>query len=104
MTDEPEKTSEPPQVLYAFWKYDQYPYCLGGVIDKWDDDGRVRIARYSGWFKPVLVTTYARGMIIQQDLDRLATSRKSNLEAIEAGFEERLKNSVPDLYKAVKSR
>lgn len=40
---------------WAFWMYSQYPYVLGGAFSAMDDNGRVYVPAYSGWFRPVLI-------------------------------------------------
>ena len=42
------------QTLYAFWDYDQCPYMLGGIVEKFVEGGKVRIKGYQGFcFKPI---------------------------------------------------
>lgn len=47
--------------LFAFWRYDQYPYVLGAPVTKMDDEGRVYAPSYQGWFTPIKIVPLKKG-------------------------------------------
>jgi hypothetical protein len=50
------KREREPQILYAFWKYDICPYMLGGVVERFRENGYVVPRGYSGMsFKPIAI-------------------------------------------------
>ena len=56
--------------LYAFWKYDLYPYLLGGAVSHMDYD-RVYVESYQGWFKPIFLLQAESGKQILDGLKQL---------------------------------
>lgn len=61
-----------PQALYAFWKYDHYPYHLGGELIQVLDSGRVRVKGYDGMtFTPIKIVPFEIGQKIKAELDKL---------------------------------
>lgn len=56
----------------AFWKYDNYPYCLHGTVTAISPTGRVQTVEYGNgyWFKPlVLLPTEAAKDIVKKLYD-----------------------------------
>lgn len=47
--------------LFAFWRYDQYPYVLGAPVTKMDDEGRVYTPAYQGWVTPIKLVPLKKG-------------------------------------------
>ncbi len=48
--------------VFVFWKYDLYPYVLGGEATKLRKDGAVYVPSYQGWFtNPIRFTTLEHG-------------------------------------------
>lgn len=56
--------------LFAFWKYNLFPYCLGGEVTEFKD-GYVFVRGYEGMrFKPTYITDLEHGKnIYEQILD-----------------------------------
>jgi len=77
------------QEVIAFWKYDRYPYCLWGLVDKFKDD-RVYINSYLGWFRPFLVVEKEYGNKLITQLMQLEYCRIEDMEKVKQEFEERL--------------
>lgn len=64
--------------LYAFWKYDLFPYLLGGKVEKVRDDGWVSVGGYPGMkFNPVRVLGEKVGEKLHAEVKKLT----SNYEA-----------------------
>lgn len=62
----PVETGKP---LYAFWKYDQFPFFLGGEVAEVLPDGSVRIVGYGGYsFVPVKLLPLKQGLDLHQKL------------------------------------
>lgn len=78
------------QELYAFWRYDQFPYCLGAVVTEFKDD-LVYAPSFRGYFKPFLVTTKEYGEQLKLKLDILEENRYNELRAVRENYEQELK-------------
>lgn len=60
--------------LYAFWKYDLFPYVLGGRLIKIHKNGFAEIEGYGFYrFKPILVLPEDEGLRKKELLDNLKT-------------------------------
>ena len=86
------------QDLYAFWSYDQYPYCLWGKIDKFKGD-RVYIESYQGWFKPFKILEGEEGTLLISKLSNLEVIKKVDVECLNVKFDEQLKAILPEAFK-----
>lgn len=58
---------------FAFWKYDGFPYLLGGTVTKMDDTGRVETKEYGKgfWFMPVKILPVNAGKRMLAKLEEL---------------------------------
>lgn len=57
--------------LYAFWKYDNPPYLLGGEVESIDEDGFVTVKGYSSFrFRPVKIVSLEKGIKLQKKLHK----------------------------------
>lgn len=56
--------------MIAFWKYDLYPYMLGGKYTEVKKD-LVYVPSYQGWYKPTLVLDDERGKRLLETLKSL---------------------------------
>lgn len=75
------------QRLYAFWKYDQFPYVLGGEIGEFSDTGnRVYINSFDWWFTPVAVVSYEYGILIKKTLDNLKEDYDNELRELKEHY------------------
>lgn len=66
------------QELFAFWKYDQLPYLLGGEVSEMRGDGAVYIDSYTGWFQPRILMPKQKGAQLYENLQKI---RKEYREA-----------------------
>ena len=74
------------QVLWAFWSYDLCPYVIGGMVEKFLEDGYVRARNYAGMkFKPIA--------IIPDEAGRKALNALSELRAEYSEAEKALKKT-----------
>ena len=56
---------------YAFWKYDSFPFVLGGEFNKINDNGLVYVPSYQSWFRPVAIVSLEAGKEIKNKLNKL---------------------------------
>lgn len=79
--------------LYAFWRYDQFPYVLGGTVTKMFDNGTVETKEYGrgSCFTPIKIVPLKAGMIIKRDLDKKQELLRISLEAVQLQADEELK-------------
>jgi hypothetical protein len=68
--------------LYAFWKYDTFPYVLGGELRDMNDRGLVYIESYQGWFRPILILPLEEGKKIHDKIKKISSSYQSELKNI----------------------
>jgi hypothetical protein len=59
--------------LFAFWKYDQFPFVLGGEATIMNDDGTVYVPAYQGTVRPVKMLPVDAGKKVKDDLDKLTS-------------------------------
>lgn len=57
--------------LFAFWRYDQYPYVLGGTVTEIEDNGAVWVKEYARYFKPIKIMPEASGKALLAELKAL---------------------------------
>jgi hypothetical protein len=66
-----ESMTEDDYSLYAFWKYDQFPYVLGGRVRTFLENGDVSVRGYDGAFTPIKVVAWSMGVEIHAMLNEL---------------------------------
>lgn len=72
--------------LFAFWRYDQYPFVLGAPVTEMDDEGKVYVPNYQGWVKPLKLMPLKKGKELLEALkgaEGLERQRKAALEKFE---------------------
>ena len=75
--------SEENKLMMAFWKYDQFPYLLGGTITKVMDDGIVKIHEYgNSCFRPVFIVPKSQGEELLNELENLRKKHRQELEDV----------------------
>lgn len=57
--------------MIAFWRYDLFPYCLSGKVDRENPNGSVYVREYQGNFYPIAILPDAEGEKIAKALDEL---------------------------------
>lgn len=84
---------------YAFWRYDTYPYFLGGEVTRMNDQGLVETVNYGkgNWFRPVLVVPHKTGVSMMKTLKKLENSHRKYLEELQHEAIEELERQLPDL-------
>lgn len=80
---------------FAFWRYDQFPYCLGAEIDKVEKNNIVEPPNYGGYrFKAFKIMDYEKGKELKEKLEALKEERQSVIDTLEKGYESRLKELI----------
>jgi hypothetical protein len=77
MTKKRHQNAQKVSGLFAFWRYDLYPYVLGAPITAMDNDGKVYVPSYQGWVVPFKLMPLKKGRDL---LDAL----KNNAHGLEA--------------------
>lgn len=74
--------------LYAFWRYDLFPFYLGGQVSKMKDDGSVQTIEYGPgyYFKPVLLLPLAAGKSLMAKLNDLSEREAEALKVHNATY------------------
>ena len=82
--------------LFAFWKYDQFPYLLGGTVTKLTDEGWVETIEYGpgNRFLAVKILPVGAGKKLNEKLRRMKTDRDSALDKVIIEWDETLKALV----------
>ena len=79
--------------LYAFWRYDIFPYVLHGEVSGGPDaEGRVTIKSYGKayGFTPIRLVNKKGGQVLGERLDALRAEYKQAQADLDAEFHEKL--------------
>jgi len=81
------------QKLYAFWRYDHFPYVLGGEITQILPDGSVETFGYGKgfYFQPFKIVPVAEGRKIQAKLDELRVNEREAFKEHHEEWENKVK-------------
>lgn len=87
-----------PQVLYAFWRYDLFPFVLGGEITTFHDDGRITAKGFGGYagFKPIKVLPEGAGKALLAKLKILKDKYDSELLELNNRSRDELYRLIPE--------
>lgn len=85
--------------LYAFWKYDRFPYLLGGLIVDFKDDGFVTVEGYRGMkFKPIKILPFDAGKALQAKLDALEQAYDKQQRSLHEDFRKQAHIAFGEVY------
>jgi hypothetical protein len=77
--------------LFAFWGYDQFPYVLGGPVEKVMDGGIIKSTNYGGsCFKPLIILPEEEGEMLLIQLEELRKEHREELKRVKAEFQIKL--------------
>lgn len=77
--------------LFAFWKYDSFPYFLGGPFEEMNSKGAVRPLNYGGyWFNPVKIYPEETGLELSNKLKQLDEERRQAIKDLEMAYKVKL--------------
>jgi len=83
--------------LFAFWKYDTFPYVLGGEISDINEKGLVYVDSYQGWFKPILILPLDEGIRKNIELKAIAKEYEEESKILLAKEIDKIKSLLVDL-------
>ena len=74
--------------MFAFWKYDLFPYVLGGEVEKMDERGCVETKNYGPgrWFTPIKLLPVEPGRALLAKLEALEAEHDEALTALNNDF------------------
>ena len=86
------------QELFAFWKYDLFPYVLGAKILEMKEDGRVLAEGYSSYlFRPIKILPLEPGRTLFAQLKVLKQEYDTNLELLKIDYDKKLLAIFPEI-------
>jgi len=87
-----------PQRLYAFWKYDSFPYVLGGTVEQMNKDGLVQTTEFGKgyWFKPIKLLPLDAGVTVQKALNDLREGHCKATKKLHQEWIAKLRNLFPE--------
>lgn len=85
---------------YAFWRYDAFPFCLGGPIVKRLPYNRVSVKGYPGReFTPIKILPFEQGVELSKLLTCLEESREAELTAVRDKYKKSIQEILPEIFK-----
>lgn len=87
--------------LFAFWRYDLYPYVIGAEIDAMTEKGSVHAPSYSksfadGWFTPIKVMPAEAGKVLRDKIEQMRAARTAAHVLLDAEWNKTLFDLIPE--------
>lgn len=82
--------------LFAFWRYDSYPYVLGAEISMMSEKGSVYAPSYQGWFKPIKVMPAKAGLALLDKLEKMRADHREATHLLNATWNGTLFELMPE--------
>lgn len=87
---------ESSQVLWAFWEYDRFPYCLFGEVKAFSEDpihaGMVSVKGYgTSLFLPFLITPETQGKVVAEKLQEFRSNQDMAIKELKLQYDNELK-------------
>lgn len=82
------RCGEPDERTFAFWRYDLFPYMLGGAVAE-VRNGLVYIPSYQSWFNPIRIVDLVKGQKLHGQLMALRAERELVIDNIKKDYEAR---------------
>jgi hypothetical protein len=84
--------------LFAFWKYDTFPYCLGSEVVEMRPNGAVLTKDFPGMsFMPIKIVPLATGRKLKEALKTLEGERRAAINEVKDEYFAKLKELVPEV-------
>lgn len=96
MTKSKEPKVEEVNGLFAFWRYDQYPYVLGAEITRMNDRGDVYAPAYEAWFHPVKLMPVKAGKALDDRLLQMRNEHRAAHVMLDAEWNKTLFDLIPE--------
>lgn len=87
--------------LFAFWRYDQFPYVLGGTVDRMSEKGNVNTHEYGyGYnFTPIKLMPEKAGKELLAKLMQLRKEHDAAAKKLHDEFMKKAIELLPELKK-----
>lgn len=83
--------------LFAFWRYDQYPYILGAPVLEMRDDGFIKPEGYGGYcFKPIKLLPLEAGKKLYKTIEQLKKQHWEAESNLRKEWIKKLNDSIPE--------
>jgi len=90
--------------LFAFWRYDLFPYVLGGEFEEMTDDGLIKAISYgNACFRPFKILPVGPGQKLLAKLMELREDHASAIEEVNQDFKSQLDEILPEANKLWKT-
>ena len=80
--------------LFAFWKYDQFPYLLGAPVSKINEKGMWHAPNYQMWFRPQKLLPIKQGEELKEKLEKLDKEYKKEHKLVDEKFNKLLEELI----------
>jgi hypothetical protein len=86
--------------LFAFWRYDLFPYVLGAPVMEMNEIGWIKAQGYGGrWFKPTKLLPLEAGWKLRKQLMQLEHDQRQKLHEFHLGQLHLLEDVAPFVVK-----
>lgn len=104
--EEPKTDKEEEEEAWAFWPYDQYPYFVGGLVSK-TEDNRVYVPAFQSWRrlddgKTVVIRKDGRNL--KNFLAAMDSSYRTACDNTRRAYTEELRRGLPDNMRSMIQR
>lgn len=82
--------------LFAFWRYDLYPYVLGAEIDAMTEEGSVYAPSYQSWFRPIKIMPLKAGKAFSDRLEQMRAGHAAARAMLDAEWNKTLFDLLPE--------
>jgi hypothetical protein len=91
-----EKAVEEVSGLFAFWRFDSYPYVLGADVTRMDDEGNAYAPSYQSWFHPIKVMPTKAGKALNARLEQMRAEHRAAHALLDAAWNKTLFDLLPE--------
>ncbi len=82
--------------LFAFWRYDQYPYVLGAEVTRMNNTGDVYAPSYQRWFRPIKMMPTKAGKALDARLQQMRAEHAAAHALLDAAQNKTLFDLLPE--------
>ena len=86
--------------LFVFWKYDSFPYLLGGTVTEITDNGLVETIEYGPghYFRPTKLFTLTAGKELICRLAKIKAERDTALAKVREEWDKKLNEEIGYIF------
>ena len=86
--------------LFAFWRYDLFPYVLGGTVVEMSDKGNIRTREYDYmWFTPIKIMPLDAGKALWSRIDKVRNEHHVALREFDKEWRSKIEQLLPDVVR-----